>query len=129
MTYVGPLNMIVTEAVKKNASDVFAILDPDAGGAATFSVALSPSGAANATHWGTRTYLLQETYDALKNMSVTEFKAYVDQVSAERGREPFGSVTAFKNGVAMDEGDFWQFVTAQGLKPVAVDMMAQGGKN
>lgn len=120
MPYVGPINMIVTEAVKKNASDVFAILDPDAGGAATFSVALSPSGAANATHWGTRTYLEEATYNALKNMTVTEFKAYVDQVSTIRGRTPVGSVTAFKNGVMLDETtDFWSFATAQGLKAVS----------
>lgn len=118
MTYVGPINMIVTEAVKKNASDVFTILDPDSGGSGTFSVALSPSGASNATHWGTRTFLEEATYTALKNMSVTQFKAYVDQIAIQRGRNPVGSVTAFKNGVALDEGAFWDFVTAQGLKPV-----------
>lgn len=119
MALVGPVNMIITEAVKLNASDVFTILDPDTGGANTFSIALSPSGAANATHWGTRTFLEEETYNALKNMSVTQFKAYVDQVAAQRGRTPVGSVTAFKNGVMLDETmGFWDFAKAQGLKPV-----------
>lgn len=115
----GPINIIITEAVKLNGSEIFAVLDPDAGGAATFSVALSPSGGANATHWATRTYLEDRTYNALKNMTVQEFKTYCDQIAAERGRAPVNNVTAFKNGAVLNEGDFWSFVEAQGLKPVA----------
>lgn len=114
----GPINMLITEAVKLNGSEIFAVLDPDAGGAATFSVALSPSGSPNATHWATRTYLEERTYNALKNMTVQQFKAYCDEIALERGRTPVLNVTAFKNGVVLDEGDFWDFVAAQGLKPI-----------
>ena len=114
----GPVNMIVQASVLANSSEIFAVLDPDTGGAATFSVALSPSGNANATAYGCRTYLEDRTYNALKNMNTTEFKAYCDQIAAERGRVAPNNVTAFKNGVVLDEGDFWSFVEAQGLKPV-----------
>ena len=120
MTYqfLGPVNMIIAESVKNNSAEIFGVLDPDTGGAATFSVALSPSGNANATHYACRTYLEDRTYNALKNMNVTEFKAYCDQIAAERGRVAPNNVTAFKNGVVLDEGDFWSFVAAQGLKPI-----------
>ena len=123
MELAGPINMIVTESVKLNSSEIFAILDPDTGGAATFSVALSPNGQANATHWAGRTYLEPRTYNALKNMDVTQFKAYCDMIADERGRPRVNNVTAFKNGVKLDEGDFWSFVEAQGLKPVAYEAM------
>lgn len=114
----GPVNMIVQSSVLANSSEIFAVLDPDAGGAATFSVALSPNGQANATAYACRTYLEDRTYNALKNMSVSEFKTYCDEIAAERGRTAPNNVTAFKNGVVLDEGDFWSFVEAQGLKPV-----------
>jgi hypothetical protein len=112
--------MILSEATLANSSEIFAVLDPDAGGAATFSVALSPSGAANATHWGCSTYLEQRTYDALTAMNTTQFKAYCDQIAAERGRVAPNNVTAFKNGVVIGNvGEwFWDFATAEGLKPV-----------
>lgn len=117
----GPVNMIIAESVKNNSAEIFGVLDPDTGGAATFSVALSPSGNANATHYACRTYLEDRTYNALKNMNVTEFKAYCDQIAAERGRVAPNNVTAFKNGVVLDEGDFWSFVAAQGLKLINSD--------
>lgn len=116
---IGPFNLLVPAGVLQNSSDVFTILDPDSGGAATFSVRLSASGAEPATYFGARTFLEEATYNALKNMTVTQFKAYVDQVAAQRGRTPVGSVTAFKNSLLMNEGsDFWAFVTAQGLRPI-----------
>lgn len=118
-TWTDPLNLIVPNGVIQNSSDVFAILDPDTGGAATFSVKLSADGSAPATYWGARTPLLWDTYNALKIMTVQEFKAYVDQLSIERGRQPVGSVTAFKNSLLMDETmGFWEFVAANGLQPV-----------
>jgi hypothetical protein len=112
--------MILSEATLANSSEIFAVLDPDAGGAATFSVALSPSGAANATHWGCSTYLEQRTYDALTTMNTTQFKAYCDQIAAERGRVAPNNVTAFKNGVVIGQvGEwFWDFATAEGLQAV-----------
>ncbi len=116
---IGPVNMIIPTGVKTNGTDVFAILDPDSGGNKTFSAALSADGLAPATYWGARTYLEDATYNALKNMTVTQFKAYVDQVSAQRGRTPVGSVTAFKNSLLMDDTlGFYAFATANGLKPV-----------
>ena len=121
MELAGPINMIVTESVKLNSSEIFAILDPDTGGAATFSVALSPNGQANATHWAGRTYLEPRTYNALKNMTVSEFKAFCDMVADERGRPRVNNVTAFKNGVKLDEGDFWSFVASEGLQAVSYE--------
>jgi hypothetical protein len=111
--------MIVPNGVKQNSSEVFYILDPDTGGAETFSVPLSADGLAPATYWGTRTPLEWPTYDALKNMTTTEFMDYVNSLAAERGRAPPNSV-AFKNSLLMDETmDFWTFVASLGLKELA----------
>lgn len=118
MAYVGPYNLVVSNGVLLNSSDVFAILDPDSGGASTFNVALSANGQLPASHWGTRTLLQDTTHNALVNMNVTQFKAYVDQVAAERGRQPVGSITAFKNNVQIDGGDFWAFVASLGLQAI-----------
>lgn len=127
MAYVGPYNLVVSNGVLQNSSDVFTILDPDSGGAATFSVKLSANGQLPVTHWGARTLLQPETLNALQNMDVTQFKAYVDQVAATRGRTPVGSVTAFKNAVVIStlDANFHTFIAsltqfgAQGLKVVA----------
>lgn len=122
MAYVGPYNLIVSNGVLKNSSDVFNILDPDTGGAATFSVKLSANGLEPPTHWGCRTMLEEATYNALVNMTVQQFKAYVDQLSAQRGRAPVGSITAFKNDVQIDAGDFWAFVASLGLQLIQVPL-------
>lgn len=121
MTLNGPFPMIVTEAAKLNSGEVFNVLDDDSGGVRTFSIALSPSGAANATHWAAYSYLAPEVENALRNMTTTQFKAFVDAEAARKGRTIPGSVTAFKNNLQMGQQgeDFWGFVAAAGLKPVA----------
>lgn len=119
MAYLGPFALIIPTGVKLNGSDVFNILDPDSGGAETFSVPLSADGLAPATYWGARTFLEDDTHNALTNMTTTQFKAYVDAKAAQRGRTPVGSITAFKNALLIDSGDFWAFATANGLKRVA----------
>lgn len=118
--WTGRYAIVVSNGVLKNSSDVFYILDPDVGGADTFTVPLNASGdpADDITHWGCYTPLPVEVRDALLDMSTTEFKAYVDQRAAELGREPVGSVTAFKNDVqfSVEDGDFWDFIASLGLK-------------
>ncbi len=116
---IGPLNLIIPTGVKLNGSDVFNILDPDSGGSSTFSVPLSASGVAPATHWGARTYLEVDTHNALTAMTVTQFKAFVDAKATERGRAPVGSITAFKNALLIDGGNFWAFAAANGLQRVS----------
>ena len=111
----------VTEAALTNGGEVFNILDDDTGGSRTFSVALSPNGQANATHYGAYFYEMDAVlYDKLKNASVQDFKAYVDAEQAKKpGRTYSGSVTQFKNGLTIEQrSDFWQFVTDNNLKPV-----------
>lgn len=114
----GPYNLLIPAGVLQNSADVFNILDPDSGGAQTFSRAFSASGTAPATHYGARTMLEEGTVNALQNMTVQQFKTYVDQVSALRGRTPVGSITAFKNSLIMGTGDFWAFIAANGLQPI-----------
>lgn len=116
MAFVGPYNMIVPHGVLQNSSDVFNILDPDSGGTGTFTVPLSASGVAPATHWGARTLLEETTVHALTSMTVQQFKAYVDQLATQRGRTPVGSITAFKNSLLISEGDFWSFIASNGLQ-------------
>ncbi len=80
---------------------------------------LSATGLAPATHYGARTMLEEGTHVALTAMTVQQFKAYVDELSVTRGRQPVGSVTAFKNSLIIGEGNFWEFIAAQGLKRIA----------
>ena len=121
--YSQPVCLVVSNGVIQNSSDVFAVIDPDAGGAATFSVKLSADGLEPVTHWGCRTQLEAATLDHLRNDTTQEFKAYVDLKAAEFGRDPVGSVTAFKNNVQIseDNGDFWEFIAGLGLQRVVVE--------
>ncbi|HEY9814552.1 MAG TPA: hypothetical protein V6D20_01910, partial [Candidatus Obscuribacterales bacterium] len=109
--WTGRYAIVVSNGVLKNSSDVFAILDPDVGGAETFSVPLNSTGdpADPVTHWGAYSPLPVQVRDALLNLSTTEFMEYVNQRAEEFGREPVGSVTAFKNNVQFSEegGSFW----------------------
>lgn len=125
--YTQPLALIISNGVKQNGSDAFAIIDPDAGGAATFSVPLRTKGTTDgATHWAANTPLQEEAYLALRDMTTTQFKDYVNQLGGQRGR---GSVsgTAFKNSLLMGEpgGDFWAFVDASNLERVPEEMLAK----
>lgn len=117
---IGPFPLIVPTGVLQNSSDVFAILDPDSGGAATFKVALSADGSQPATHWGAYTYLQEETHNALTTMNTQQFKAHLDTVAEERGRNQLASATAFKNSLEIGQRgqNFWQFAASLGLQPV-----------
>ncbi len=122
--WTGRYAIVVSNGVLKNSSDVFAILDPDTGGAKTFSVPLNASGdpADDVTHWGAYSPLPVDVRDALLYMSTTEFKAYVDERAQEYDppRDPVGSVTAFKNDVRFSEegGSYWDFIASLGLQRV-----------
>ena len=120
-TYTQDIALVISNGVKQNSSDVFNILDPDSGGASTFSVKLSATGLEPVTHWGAYTVLEVETRDHLLNDTTTQFKDYVNLKAAERGRTPVGSVTAFKNNVQISaEGEnFWSFIAGLGLQRVA----------
>jgi hypothetical protein len=120
MAMIGPYALLVPNGVIQNSSDVFYILDPDTGGAATFSVKLSATGLAPVTYWGAYTLLEEATYNALTTMTVQQFKAYVDQKAAEHGRPVIGSVTAFKNSVLISPADvdFWTFAASNGLQVI-----------
>lgn len=120
MAWTGRYCLVVANGVLQNSSDVFALLDPDAGGASTFTVPLSADGSAPATHWAAYTPLQGATRDALLSMTTTEFMAYVNQLADIRGREPIGSVTAFKNNVQISaEGENpWDFIASIGLQRV-----------
>lgn len=109
--------LVISNGVLQNSADVFNILDADTVGAKTFSVRLSNDGGATLTHWAAYTTLEPATYDALKNMTVTQFKAYVDQMATQKGRTPVGSVTAFKGSLQMSEADAnpWAYIASLGL--------------
>jgi hypothetical protein len=118
--YSRPVALVISNGVYQNSSDVFGIIDPDTGGANTFTVKLSANGLEPITHWGCRTQLEVSAYNALKNMNTTEFKAYVDAKAAEYGRTPIGSITAFKNNVQIsaDDANFYTFVASLGLQRI-----------
>ena len=118
--YSRPVCLVISNGVYQNSSDVFGIIDPDSGGASTFTVKLSANGQEPVSHWATRTQLEVSAYDALKTMNTTQFKAYVDAKALEYGRQPVGSITAFKNNVQIseDDADFWQFIAGLGLQRI-----------
>lgn len=120
--WTGRYGIAVSNGVLKNSSDVFHILDPDVGGADTFSVPLNASGdpSDDTTHWAAYTPLPVEVRDALLYMSTSEFKAYIDQRAAELGREPVGSTTSFQNNVQFSEENenIWNFIASLGLQRV-----------
>ena len=125
--YTQSIALIIPNGVKQNGSDCFAIIDPDSGGASTFSVALRTKGTTGAaTHWGAYTPLLEAAYLALRDMTTNQFKDYVNQLGGQRGR---GSVSgaSFKNSLLMGEpgADFWAFVDANNLEQVPAEMQAQ----
>jgi len=117
---IGPFCMVISNGVKKNASDVFNVLDLDGGGAATFSVPLNASGrAADAvTHWAAYSPLEAATHTALTTMDNTQLKDYVNAMAALKGRTPVGSITAFPNSVVVSAAGAnpFDFIAAQGLK-------------
>jgi len=121
MEYIGPFPLVVTVAAATNSGEVFNVLDDDSGGVRTFSVQLSPNGQPNATHLAAYTYLRPDVEAALRNMTTTQFKAFVDVEAAKKGRVAPNNVTAFKNSLQMGQlgEDFYGFIAAQGLKPVA----------
>ena len=109
--------LVISNGVFQNSADVFNILDDDSGGTKTFSVKLSSDGGATLTHWAAYTSLSEATHSALKNMTVQQFKTYVDEQAAIKGRTPVGSVTAFKNNLQMSEADAdpWAYIASLGL--------------
>ena len=118
---IGPYNLIVPYGVLQNSSVVFGILDPDTGGARTFSVKLNATGLAAdpVTHWGCRTMLEESTVNALQNMTTTQFQTYLNSLATSRGRTQLASSIAFKNNVQMDSTmSFWDFATSLGLKRI-----------
>lgn len=121
MAYLGPFCMVISAGVKQNGSDVFNILDPDSGGGNTFSVPLSANAALPATHFGCRSMLEAATHNALTTMGTTQFKAYVDALQVQRGRQAVGSITAFKNNIQISaaNGNFNTFIASLGLQRVA----------
>lgn len=120
MSYLGPFALVIPNGVKANGASCFAVLDPDSGGAKTFSVALYVEGQdpTITTYWGCYTLLESATHSALLTMTTTEFKDYVNGLATERERGQVSGAT-FKNSLAMGAESFWTFVASQGLKVVA----------
>lgn len=119
--------LVISNGVYQNSADVFNLIDKDEGGKQTFSVKLSSDGGTTQTHWAAYTTLEPDAYNALKNMTVQQFKAYVDQLAVTRGRTPAGSVTAFKNNLQMSaaNSDPWAYIASLGLVAFNAPMGAQ----
>lgn len=118
--FVGPYCLVIPAGVWQNSSDVFAVLDPDSGGAATFGTKLSADGLEPATHYAANTMLEENTYLALTTMSTVEFLNYVNSLADQRGRNQLASATAFKNSLQISaEGQHWRsFLEQLGLQVI-----------
>lgn len=121
--HLGPFCLVISNGVFANSADVFNVLDDDHGGRDTFTVKLSNDGGATLTHWAAYTPLRAEVEHALRNMTTQEFKAFVDARALEIGRDPVGSITAFKGSLQMSEAgmDPWVYIASLGLVPFSGD--------
>ena len=112
--------MFVKAAGKDNADEIFAILDPESGGAKTFSVALSFIGDNTIKAWGANYYEMDEAlYNAIKTATNNQFKAFVDSFAAQHPERPLpSSVIAFKQNIVIGNPgeDFYAFIAANGYK-------------
>lgn len=115
--YTQPIPLVISNGVYQNASDVFNVIDPDSGGVDTFSVKLSNDGGTTLTHWAAYTPLAVDVENALRNMTTTQFKAFVDQKATELERTPVGSITAFKGSLQMGQQNQnpWEFINSLSL--------------
>lgn len=114
---------IVEDAFVANANDITRVLDPDSGGAETFKVPLSPDGQLPITQWAASLYIGEELLTILKTYTAAEFKVYLDNLAAERGREPVSEVTAFPDHLKIfDDGrSHWDVFAAESLQRVILD--------
>lgn len=114
--------LVISNGVYTNSADVFNLIDSDEGGRNTFTVKLSNDGGTTLTHWAAYTPLTPEAYNALKNMNNTQFRAYVDQLAAQKQRTPTGSITAFKSSLQISaaNADPWAYIASIGLVPLTV---------
>ena len=131
MNWTGNIPMSISDTLKTKANEVWNLIDPDQGGPNTFSVPLSPSGAANATHWGTMTLLERECYDALAGnpqpdgtriaLTNAEFTAFLNARAAKLGRPVPTNANSFRPQfrIGVEGQGFDAFLTANGLKRVA----------
>ena len=136
--YTGHYPLVISDAVKQNANACWDLIDPDSGGYATFSVPLSPSGAPNATHWGTYTMLDVECLEALQGKpngdgtftpyTNTEFTAFLQARSEKLGRPMPNNPGQFRAQFAMgsEYQNFYEFLTEQGLRRVQEQVQSQG---
>ncbi|SDH27193.1 hypothetical protein [Nitrosomonas sp. Nm132] len=109
-------NLLVSAEHKSIAEDVGRIIDPDVGGAFTFSVRLSSDGQEPATHYACRTYLREQTHQALTQLDAAQLKVLLDQMAADRGRDPVGDIAGWPYSLVIDDGDFYQLIQTQGLQ-------------
>lgn len=111
-------NLLIAAEHKSIAEDVGRIIDPDSGGTFTFSVRLSSDGQEPATHYACRTFLSQETHQALTQLDAAQLKSFLDQMALDRGRETVGDIGGWPYSLIVDDGDFYQFIAGQNLEVV-----------
>lgn len=109
-------NLLIAIEHKSVAEDVGRIIDPDLGGAFTFSVRLSSDGQEPATHYACRTYLSEQTHQALTQLDASQLKALLDQMAMDRGREQVGDITGWPYSLIINSDDFHQFIADQSLQ-------------
>lgn len=121
MAYTDRIPFVIPAINKSDADAVFATMDPDFGGAGSFSVPLNATGAGNPTHWGSYGPVETGAYAALTGTNAA-LKAYLDSRPAKSGITPpsLGVVQSFKQTALLGAPgqNFWAFLTANGLKRV-----------
>ena len=132
MNWTGNIPMSISDTLKTKANEVWNLIDPDQGGANTFSVPLSPSGSPNPTACGTMTLLERERYDALAGtpqpdgsrvaLTNAEFTAFLQARSVKLGRPIPSNANSFRPQfkIGVEGQDFDAFLAASGLQRVAV---------
>lgn len=111
-------NLLIAAEHVHIAEDIGRVIDPDTGGSFTFSIRLSLDGHEPPTHWACRTYLSEQTHQALTTLDSNQLKTLLDQLATGRGYELVGDITGWPYSLVIDDGDFYQFISDQFLKMI-----------
>lgn len=109
-------NLLIAAEHAHIAEHIGRVIDYDSGGVFTFSVKLSGDGQEPATHYACRTYLSEQTHQALTQLDASQLKALLDQMAMDRGREQVGDITGWPYSLIINSDDFHQFIADQSLQ-------------
>ena len=119
MSYPYRHIIIVSDADRAAGNQAAAGIDPDVGGALTFAVPLSPTGAEPATHWGCSSLTTEAMRQAMEGAEVVLPSVCWWRLDAATG---LLLATSTEHGVMGEEWTWADALAAMGLQVVQSDV-------